>query len=230
MLSRIGRVLERQHDTLTVAIMAYQWLYRGLEWLYSRGARLYDPLVWLLFGSAWREWQTCALEDIAGECVLELGCGTGALSALLQPRARLVIGIDRSRAMLRQARRKQKAAVYLCADARALPLRSGTCSAILCTFPSGYILDPETANEVARVLSPGGNIVVVVAAKLTSWHPRYWPIRLLQRVLQASPATLLHMPALLNHPMLQGAWQHRTTPTGIVYVWIGTRIPEHVLG
>jgi hypothetical protein len=37
---------------------------------------------------------------------------------------------------------------------------------VVSTFPSDYIFDPQTIREIARVLCPGGRLVVVPAATL----------------------------------------------------------------
>ena len=45
--------------------------------------------------------------------------------------------------------------------AQHLPFADDSLDAIVSTFPAGFILDPRTHSEFARVLRPGGRVVVV---------------------------------------------------------------------
>lgn len=101
--------------------------------------------------------------------VADLGCGTGAVSAELAPRVRRVVAVDQSAEMLRAARRRlAKARNVEVHEARleALPLGDGSCDAALAVLVLSYLEDPAAAlREAARVLRPGGRLVVVEAAR-----------------------------------------------------------------
>jgi ubiquinone/menaquinone biosynthesis C-methylase UbiE len=90
--------------------------------LYARlGAVIYDvgaPLVFLPVGGidVLRERVLDTLEIRAGNNVLELGCGTGALTAKLIRRRANVIAVDQSEAMLRHARRRAPSAKFIRCD------------------------------------------------------------------------------------------------------------------
>jgi trans-aconitate methyltransferase len=56
----------------------------------------------------------------AGERVLDLGCGTGELTAMLAARGALVTGVDASAAMLETARARHPALAFELADGQAL--------------------------------------------------------------------------------------------------------------
>src|SRR5438067_13413669 len=90
--------------------------------LYDRlGAMIYDfgaPAVFLPVGGidVLRERVLDALEIRAGSNVLELGCGTGALTTKLIPRGANVIGVDQSEAMLCRARRRAPSATFIRCD------------------------------------------------------------------------------------------------------------------
>lgn len=97
----------------------------------------------------------------------DLGCGVGRLTPLLAARARRVVGVDASVDLLAAARRRLGAGGpgFAVGDFRALPLPTAgvdlafTCDALL------HLVDDDgfaaTAAEVARVLCPGGEALLV---------------------------------------------------------------------
>ena len=98
--------------------------------------------------------------------LVDIGTGTGRMIELFGPRAVHAIGIDRSSEMLRLARVKLEAAGIVSSlrqgDMYALPL--GDCSAdhIIIHQVLHYAHSPAAAiGEAARVLSPGGTLLVV---------------------------------------------------------------------
>jgi len=101
--------------------------------------------------------------------VADLGCGTGALAAELAPRVRKVVAVDRSAEMLRAARKRLAGARNVeIHEARleALPLADASCDAALAVLVLSYLEEPAAAlREAARVLRPGGRLVVVEAAR-----------------------------------------------------------------
>lgn len=94
--------------------------------------------------------------------ILELGCGTGHLQASLARHGLPAIGLDRSPAMLRQARRRSDTLIL--ADSQAIPVRNGTIQTVVAIFPAPYIIAPATRTQIAEVLQPGGRLVVLLAA------------------------------------------------------------------
>src|SRR4051794_2357622 len=77
--------------------------------LYNQLAFCYDLVSRYFFHNQWRTWQRTALprlRDIPGRAVLEIGCGTGDLLYDLLRAGFQPTGIDLSRAMLQQTRRK----------------------------------------------------------------------------------------------------------------------------
>jgi ArsR family transcriptional regulator len=97
--------------------------------------------------------------------VADLGCGTGALSATLAPFVRTVIAVDASAAMLAAARRRLDGAANV--DVRqgeleALPIECGSVDTVVMSLVLHYIAEPTTAlGEAARVLRPGGRLIIV---------------------------------------------------------------------
>src|SRR6266705_3951278 len=59
----------------------------------------------------------------SGEGILDLGCGTGALTAEIAERGVEVLGVDRSEEMISQARRKFPALKFEVLDARELRVK-----------------------------------------------------------------------------------------------------------
>lgn len=142
---------------------------RLLPWLFER---LYYELAWgydlvaaLVSRGFWFAWIRAAVPALKGPRVLELGCGTGHLQAALARAAISHAGLDLSRPMLAQARRRlQRAGLtpsLLRADALGLPFASNTFSDVVATFPAPYIMAAATLAEIRRVLRPDGQLVIV---------------------------------------------------------------------
>jgi SAM-dependent methyltransferase len=101
--------------------------------------------------------------------VLDAGSGDGAIAALLAPRSRSVTCLDVSPAVLRAARkrlRSQKNVSFAPGDVHALPFADGRFDQILLLHVLTYARDPALAlREAARVLRPGGELVVSTLAR-----------------------------------------------------------------
>src|SRR5262249_14244089 len=117
--------------------------------------------------SAWREAMAQRVPASAHR-VLDLCTGSGtSLTGLHQP-GRTVLGIDVSLAMLRvaaAAARRHWTPALVCADGFRLPLRDGAVDAVTVAFGIRNLRPREPAlAEIARVLAPGGRLVVLEAA------------------------------------------------------------------
>ncbi|MCA1585656.1 MAG: methyltransferase domain-containing protein [Acidobacteria bacterium] len=99
------------------------------------------------------------LPQLSGRSVLDAGCGTGRYARLArQSGAASVIGVDRSRAMLRQASASDGR--FVLADLRSLPFADGSIDIVLCGLALMDVEELDRAiGEMARVLSPGGTLV-----------------------------------------------------------------------
>jgi SAM-dependent methyltransferase len=96
--------------------------------------------------------------------ILDLACGPGRHAAELERLGGQVVGFDLSRAMLRRARERTRAALIR-GDMRALPFRDGTFALAVNLFTSfGYFLDDGehrlVVRQVAAALAPRGRFVL----------------------------------------------------------------------
>lgn len=95
----------------------------------------------------------------------DLGCGTGQLSEALAPHVARVIGVDGSPEMLQAARTRleDRANVDVREGAlEALPIETASLDVAICSLVLHHQPDPpRVLGEVARVLKPGGRVLVV---------------------------------------------------------------------
>ncbi len=89
---------------------------------------------------------------------LEVGCGTGAVTAdLAASQGKSSYGLDLSLEYLQIARREDPTSHYLCADANAIPLPSASFDVVYCHMFLLWIAHPAALlAELMRVIRPGG--------------------------------------------------------------------------
>lgn len=111
-----------------------------------------------------------AIEEALGDQpvgrLLDIGTGTGRMLELLGPKSLQAIGVDKSSDMLRVARVKLEAAGIASslrqADMYALPLGDRSADSVVIHQVLHYAQNPAAAlAEAARVLRPGGRLLVV---------------------------------------------------------------------
>lgn len=144
-----------------------------------------------------------------GGRILDVGCGPGVMAADVTSAGWDFTGVDASPRMIRDARRRLSGASAVrfgVADATALPFRSGTFDAVICTGVIDRVPDRTKAVvEMARVLRPGGSLLVSfpnLASPYAMW--RTWvflpAVALVKRIVFAS------------HPERRGPDQLSTVP------------------
>lgn len=100
-----------------------------------------------------------------GERILDLGCGTGHLTAKIAEAGVHVVGVDRSPEMIRQAREKYPALRFEVMDARELTL-GGTFDAVFSNATLHWIKEPERVIDgIGILLRPGGRFVAEFGGK-----------------------------------------------------------------
>jgi ubiquinone/menaquinone biosynthesis C-methylase UbiE len=103
------------------------------------------------------------LVDARHHTVLDVGCGTGLMSAKLARMDRRVVAVDLSAAMIARARRRYGRAVdFIEADAEDLPFDDDAFDAVINLISFHHYPDPWRAvAEFRRVLRPNGRLVLI---------------------------------------------------------------------
>jgi SAM-dependent methyltransferase len=109
-----------------------------------------------------------------GRDVLEVGCGDGAYALAAARSGAHVTGLDRSAAVLDAARARAKAEGFAIdlqvGDASALPFPADRFDVVLAVTVLCFVENPAQAvAEMARVLRPGGVLVLGELGKWSAW-------------------------------------------------------------
>jgi len=112
--------------------------------------------------------------DVHGRSVLDAGCGDGSYSILAWTRGARVWGVDSSPAMLEAACRWAQsfgAHIEFCRTSmEQLPFGSGVFDVVIAVTALCFVKDPQRAVlEAARVLRPGGRLIIGELGKYSLW-------------------------------------------------------------
>lgn len=142
--------------------------------------------------------ETVAAAVSAGERVLEIGCGTGELGAMLCARGATVEGFDVSAAMIEVARERiateglgQQLSVRQMGVDGMEALAAASYDAVVATLVLSELSDDErryALRNAARVLRPGGRMVIADEVR-----PRTSARRALHSVLRAPSAAATYL-------------------------------------
>ncbi len=108
------------------------------------------------------------LTGYGGRKAVDVGCGEGRLCRMMRGWSIDSIGIDPTRTLIEEARRRDPAGCYVQAGAQALPLRNESVDLSISCLSLIDIEDIDRAVlEMVRVLKPHGRLIVV---NLTSFN------------------------------------------------------------
>ncbi len=105
------------------------------------------------------------LDPQSGEIILDLGCGTGALTQQIADRGAQVVGVDSAPSMIAQAQQNYPTLSFQVADATDLPFVEQF-DAVFSNAVLHWVKPPEAAiANMWRALKPGGRLVVEFGGK-----------------------------------------------------------------
>lgn len=167
----------------------------GFRLLYYELSFTYDIVSKVVSLGAWRCWQRTSLDFIPAPnagTILELAHGTGDLQIDLKERGYATIGFDLSPYMGRIAQRKLNRrdlqSKLVNGAGQSLPFVSGVFPAVIVTFPTSFIFQPATLQEIQRVLQDDGVLIVVLSGLFDGSGPLRAVLEWLYRITgQRSP-------------------------------------------
>ena len=145
--------------------------------MFSRISRRYDRLNTIMTAGRHYAWRRLAARMSVGELTgtaLDVACGTGdfAIELAAQPQVHGVVGLDFAKPMLplavEKSRRHAPAPIgYVAGDAHSLPFPDATFICVTVGFGVRNFVDlPRALSEMARVLRPGGRLVVLEIVRM----------------------------------------------------------------
>jgi len=167
---------------------------RGLFELLYKNRALYWFASTIPFAGQWRVWQRLAMPRLQGQDVLEVGCGIGDLLVDMAQAGYHCQAIDRSPQMVAATRAKlarkglTQQVTVIQGRVQELPFEDASFDSIVSTFPTEYIYDPGAIRELARVLRPGGRLIIVIGAALLPVGPVNFFLTLLHTLVYGSSA------------------------------------------
>lgn len=136
-----------------------------LKTLYTRLAPIYDVSSRLVSKGKWTKWQSYSLDKLKGRKVLDIGCGTGSLLFQIDKSGYFTFGIDKSKDMLdvcrKKAFNKSNKINIVQADIINLPIKNELIDTVIFTFPTNVILLRPFYDEVFRILTLKGRLIIV---------------------------------------------------------------------
>jgi len=139
--------------------------------LYHQFSWTYDFVSTIVSVGMWTNWIFTIIPHLSGQKILELGHGTGHLQNALLHKDKNIVGIDLSPQMGRICAKRIKnqnlQPNLVNGKAQKLPFSGDHFDQIVSTFPTLFVLAPETIKETHRVLKPGGEFFIIPEAQIT---------------------------------------------------------------
>src|ERR1700754_5307611 len=154
----------------------------SVEQAYDRWAPIYD----LVFGGVFSKGRDAAIQatNKLGGRVLEVGVGTGISLPLYSPHVR-IFGTDISEEMLKKAKRRvaegnlKNVEGLAVMDAEKLEFPDNSFNVVMAQYVVTAVPNPEAAlDEFARVLQPGGELIILTRVSADSGVRRFIEQRL----------------------------------------------------
>ncbi|MEW6718569.1 MAG: methyltransferase domain-containing protein [Chloroflexota bacterium] len=144
--------------------------------LYNPFAWAYDLVAAVVSGGRWWDWAFCVLPYLEGQRVLELGFGSGHLLKRMSELGVTAYGIDASYSMSRVCGRLMGGLVgvnwlVINGYAQYLPFPSNHFHQVVATFPTDFLWQPLTVQQIYRVLIPGGKLIALPSVWITGKRP-----------------------------------------------------------
>lgn len=129
---------------------------------YEAWAETYDepgnPIVALEQPAVWT-----LLDGVPPGRALDAACGTGRHAAHLVDLGHEALGIDLAPRMVERAAKNVPHASFLCSDLRRIPAPDAHFDLVVCGLALSHLAELQPAvNELGRVLTPGGRLVVSI--------------------------------------------------------------------
>ena len=119
------------------------------------------------------------LQDIGARDVLDIGCGSGALTKSLARDGFRMTGIDPNAAVIAEANARVPGATFLIAGAEALPFAPATFDAAIFLNSLHHVPVPDmqaALQEALRVLRPTGEVIIVEPLAMGSFFEVMRPV------------------------------------------------------
>lgn len=136
------------------------------RWRSSRVGQITDRLEQALLADL--------LGPVSGRMLLDVGCGDGAMASRLARQGALVAALDSEAAMIAAARRRRESEAmhYWLVTGRAetLPFADATFDGVIAVTVLCFVRDgAQAVREMARVLKPGGRLVIGELGRFSLW-------------------------------------------------------------
>ncbi len=200
------------------------------------------------------------LGSVAGKTLLDVGCGDGALAAVLTRRGARVTGLDPDHGALAAARRRLQQATLplqlVDGRAEALPFHNDAFDIVVAVTSLCFVGDAGQAiAEMARVVKPGGRLVIGDLGRWSSWAMRRrlrgwlgdptWRAALfrtaaeLRKLVEAAGMTVIEVRGAVYYPPFSAAaqllasadpWLGRMTTFGAAFIAMCAEKPNFPAG